>query len=131
MGISYEKGDCSSMAEHVVMISGDAHIGSGQWWGAEEYVDPEYRELYLEQQAANPPVSWTPEMHPAFSPQPTAGRGVHGMSYQNHLDMNLSRLEFVKERIGDPVEAGKLVTWFATSGDMDHEYRIKELEADG
>jgi predicted TIM-barrel fold metal-dependent hydrolase len=40
-------------------------------------------------------------------------------------------MAFVRERIGDPVAAGKMVTGFATSGDMDSEYRLKELEADG
>jgi predicted TIM-barrel fold metal-dependent hydrolase len=120
------------MSDHVVMISGDAHVGSfaGNWWGAEDYIDPEYRDLYLEQEKANPPRSWTPDQ-PGFL-QPAPGpRDKGGFSSESVHEMYEWRMEFVRERIGDPVEAGKLVTGFATSGDMDSDYRLKELEADG
>jgi predicted TIM-barrel fold metal-dependent hydrolase len=120
------------MSEHIVMISGDAHIGSfvGNWWGAENYIDPEYREQYLEQERANPPHSWTPDELGFLQPAPGAG-GLGGSTSEGVHEMYVRRMDFVREKIGDPVDAGKMVTGFATSGDMDSEYRLKELEADG
>jgi predicted TIM-barrel fold metal-dependent hydrolase len=120
------------MNDHVVMISGDAHVGSfiGNWWGAEDYIDPEFRELYVEQERANPPQSWTPDQLGFLQPPPGT-RGPGGYSSDAVHEMYAWRMAFVRERIGDPVAAGKMVTGFATSGDMDSEYRLKELEADG
>jgi predicted TIM-barrel fold metal-dependent hydrolase len=120
------------MGRRVVMISGDAHLGSfsGNWWGAEDYIDPEFRDVYLEQQAANPPVSWTPDRLGYLQPAEGA-KGAGGATHEGVGAMYRERLEFVREHIGDPVEAGKLVGGFAVSGDMDWQYRLKELEADG
>jgi predicted TIM-barrel fold metal-dependent hydrolase len=120
------------MTERVVMISGDAHIGSfaGNWWGVEDYLEAEFRPLYLEQQAAMPPRSWSPDELGYLQPKDgTIGAG--GSTHDGVGKMYRDRLDFVRERIGDPVAAGKLVGGFAVSGDMDPEYRIKELEADG
>lgn len=120
------------MSERVVMISGDAHIGSfiTDWWGVEEYLDPEFRELYREQQAANPATSWTPDKLGFLQP-PEGTTGLGGSKHETVGAMYRERLDIVRERIGDPIEAGKIIGGFAVSGDMDSEYRLKELEADG
>jgi predicted TIM-barrel fold metal-dependent hydrolase len=119
------------MSDHVVMISGDAHVGSfmGNWWGAEEYIDPQYRSAYLEQEAARPPVSWSREQ-PGFMEMPP-GAGREGSRGEEIRDVYAWRMDFVRERIGDPSRHGVMVTGFGTSGDMDPDYRLKELEADG
>jgi predicted TIM-barrel fold metal-dependent hydrolase len=120
------------MAERVVMITGDAHVGSfaGTWWGAEQYLDPTFREAYREQEKAFPTTSWTPDQ-PAFLQPKKGQRGPGGFSHEAIGEMYERRLAFVRDEIGDPVAVGKVVGGFAVSGDMDHEYRIKELEADG
>jgi hypothetical protein len=76
------------MSDHVVMISGDAHVGSfvGNWWGAEDYREAEFRERHLEPERANPPLSWTPDQLGFLQPSPGT-RGPGGFSSEAVHDL--------------------------------------------